>query len=141
MRYHYPGCPALAGKPVCLCGATAPPPKEPSKQPARPETVGAKAVVSSEFVGLLARLQVKWQNWKVRKTGRAYRHLSKAMQDDPGYALTWQCNIAMPIYDGANGKLTLPEANAIADRLMNHLFNVKQPNESSSPASGEKPRT
>ncbi len=23
----YEGCPALAGKPVCLCGATAPPPK------------------------------------------------------------------------------------------------------------------
>jgi hypothetical protein len=89
---------------------------------------GVVPVVSSEFVGLLGRLQVKWQNWKVRKTGRAYRHLSKAMQDDPGYALTWQCNIAMPIYDGANGKLTLPEANAIADRLMKHLFNVKQPN-------------
>ena len=46
------------------------------------------------------------------------------MRDDPSYAHSWQCNIAMPIYDGAKGKLTIHEANAIADDLMRHLFTL-----------------
>ena len=54
----------------------------------------------------------------------AYRTLTKAMKRDPDFAHTWQCNIAMPIYDGANGKLTHAEANTIADTLMKHLFDV-----------------
>lgn len=63
----------------------------------------------------------------MRGTGKAYRTLTKAMQDDPSYAHSWMCNIAMPIYDGAKGKLTIHEANAIADGLMAHLFEVKKP--------------
>ena len=47
------------------------------------------------------------------------------MQKYPDFAHIWQCNIAMPILDGANGKLNHEEANEIADRLMAHLFNVK----------------
>jgi len=60
------------------------------------------------------------------KTARAYRDLARAMQRDPDFAHTWQCNIAMPIYDGAKGKLSLDESNEIADRLMRHLFEVKK---------------
>jgi len=83
------------------------------------------------MVRLLANLKTHWRNWKVRGTGKAYRALTKAMRDDPGYALSWQCNIAMPILDGAKGKLTHAEANAIADDLMRHLFGVKKPNDKS----------
>jgi hypothetical protein len=79
------------------------------------------------IIRLLANLKIHWRNWKVRGTGKAYRALTQAMRDDPGYALSWQCNIAMPILDGAKGKLTRAEANAIADDLMSHLFAVKQP--------------
>lgn len=85
------------------------------------------AVAVQRSVGLLARLRVKWQNWKVRKTGRAYRHLCKAMKDDPGYALTWQCNIACVIFD--SNVCTQKQANEVADKMMAHLFEVrKQPN-------------
>jgi hypothetical protein len=55
-------------------------------------------------------------------TRRAVRHLSKVLQADNDYAITWHANIAMPIYDGAKGKLTPAEANEIADNLMRHLF-------------------
>lgn len=59
------------------------------------------------------------------RTARAVRDLSKALQEDNGFALTWHANIAMPIYDGAKGKLTSAEANEIADNLMRHLFQAK----------------
>ena len=71
-------------------------------------------------------LRVHWNNWWNRKTARAYNQLSSAMQNDPSFALSWQCNIAMPILDGAKGKLTAEEANAIADDLMRHLFGVRR---------------
>lgn len=67
-------------------------------------------------------LKTHWRNWWNRRTANAYRNLTKAMRDDPCYAHSWQCNIAMPIYDGAKGKLTIEEANQIADNLMKHLF-------------------
>lgn len=86
----------------------------------------------SAWLGRWQNLQTAWRNWRVRGTGRAYRALTKAMRDDPDFAHSWQCNIAMPILDGAKGKLTHAEANAIADELMQHLFEVKRPNESSS---------
>lgn len=84
----------------------------------------APAVAVHRSVGLLARLRVKWQNWKVRKTGRAYRHLCKAMKDDPGYALTWQCNIACVIFD--SNVCNQKQANEVADKLMAHLFDVRK---------------
>jgi len=84
------------------------------------------------LVRLLANWKTAWRNWKVRGTGKAYRALTRAMRDDPDYAHSWQCNIAMPILDGAKGKLTHAEANEIADNLMRHLFEVKKPNEPSS---------
>lgn len=72
-------------------------------------------------------LRAHWRNWWNRGTANAYKKLTKAMRDDPSYALSWQCNIAMPIYDGVNGKLSHAEANAIADTLMKHLFDVPNP--------------
>jgi hypothetical protein len=41
----------------------------------------------------------------------------------------------MPIYDGAKGKLTLEESNAIAHTLMKHLFDV--PNTTHEPTAPE----
>lgn len=76
---------------------------------------------------MIENLKVWCRNWKFRKTRRAVRHLIKAMQDDPSFAHSWQCNIAMPIYDNANGRLTLEESNYIADKLMAHLFEVRTP--------------
>ncbi len=60
------------------------------------------------------------------KTARAYRVLTRAMKRDPSFAHSWQRNIAMPILDGAKGKLSHAEANEIADRLMRHLFEVRK---------------
>ena len=80
------------------------------------------------LVGLRDRLRLAWHNWRVRGIAKAYRALTQAMRDDPDYAHSWQCNIAMPIYDGAKGKLTIEEANIIADNLMRHLFEVKKSN-------------
>jgi len=86
-----------------------------------PEPMGVVAVVQQRLV----RLGVWLRNLRAWKTARANRDLQRAMQKDPDFAHTWQCNIAMPIIDEADGKLTLKEANKIADRLMAHLFNVK----------------
>lgn len=57
----------------------------------------------------------------------AVETLSKALQEDPSFAIAWQSNIAMPIYDGARGRLSHAQANEIADRLMKHLFGVPIP--------------
>lgn len=91
---------------------------------------------------LKERLRVAWQNWKVRKTGRAVRYLSKQLQNDPGFRQSWHANIAMPIYDNTrdyspthfkqhDGEVVLgvrnmpvEQANYIADRVLNHLFNA-----------------
>lgn len=61
------------------------------------------------------------------KTQEAVEHLMAELQADPDFARAWQSNIAMPIYDGARGKITHRHANEIADRLMLHLFKVKMP--------------
>lgn len=71
---------------------------------------------------LLENIRVRWHNWRNRKVAKAYRALSQAMRDDPDFAHSWQCNIAMPIFDQT--KLSHEEANVIADRLMKHLFDV-----------------
>lgn len=95
-------------------------------QTTQKQTEGAVDVGSNRLLGFWAMLKVKWQNWRVRKTGRAYRTLTKAMRDDPGYALSWQCNIACVIFD--SNVCNQKQANEIADKLMAHLFEVKKPN-------------
>lgn len=80
----------------------------------------------TDWQKLINNLGTKWRNFKVRGTGKAYRKLTKAMKDDPDYAHSWMCNIAMPIYDNSKGKLSLQECNEIADILMSHLFGIKK---------------
>lgn len=78
----------------------------------------------SEISRFFFNLSVHWRNWWNRKTARAYKNLTKAMRDDELYAMSWKANIQMPIYDMTRGKLTIQETEAIADRLMKHLFGV-----------------
>lgn len=103
---------------------------------------------------LRIKIRVAWQNWKVRKTGRAVRHLSEQLRKDPGFRQTWHANIAMPIYDATRPTcsctplgpsehqhhpscpvyqagersdvhgMPIAQANHIADKLMKHLFNA-----------------
>lgn len=93
-------------------------------EPGLPEADGSAMHVKGNMDLGWENICVWWHNWRVRHIGRARKTLTKAMLDDPDFAHSWQCNIAMPIYDGAHGKLTLAEANAIADTLMLHLFDV-----------------
>ncbi|HOF19431.1 MAG TPA: hypothetical protein PK082_11020 [Phycisphaerae bacterium] len=79
---------------------------------------------TSRSMHLLDLIRVRWSNWKNRRVAKAYRTMADVLQRDCGYADAWQANIAMPILDGAGGKLTHAEANAIADRLMAHLWGV-----------------
>lgn len=77
----------------------------------------------------IQNLKVRWHNWRARGTKQAYEALTKAMREDRAYAYSWHCNIAMPILDGSNGKLTHEEANQIAEKLMAHLFGIKNSRE------------
>lgn len=49
----------------------------------------------------------------------AYEIIQKAIQTDPGYAWSWHCNIAMPMYDEGVDHFT---ANRGAARVMQILF-------------------
>lgn len=63
-------------------------------------------------------------------TQEAVEHLTVQLQSDPDFALAWQANIAMPILDGCRKReipMTHENANALADDLMLHLFQVKAP--------------
>jgi len=82
---------------------------------------------------LLARIHRKWSNAKTHwhnlknwKVAWAYQTITEAMQKDPDYAHSWQCNIAIPILDNCNEKLSPKECNFIADVLMKHLFGVQK---------------
>ena len=48
--------------------------------------------------------------------------LKRAMAEDPMYAWSWHCNIAMPIMDATGVSHAL--ANEAAARLMRHLFDI-----------------
>lgn len=88
---------------------------------------------------ILNRFSVWLRNLWHWRTAWAYRHLAKQMQKDRGYAESWQANIAMTIYDATKDdvlcRMNFPEGsalilhsnqcNALADRLMSHLFGVK----------------
>src|SRR5437867_4416091 len=81
---------------------------------------------------LTERLRVRWQNWKVRKVGKAMRVIGKDIQTDPGYRQTWHANIAMTIYDSTADQPAGPivshidQANYIADKLLKHFFGIEQ---------------
>ncbi len=99
---------------------------------------------------LRERLRVKWQNWRVRRTGQALRTLKKAMRDDPDYADSWYASIAMAVYDesrlsctcnfdkgheadcaivrahdGHYQQVSWEQANNTAARIMQIAFDVK----------------
>lgn len=79
------------------------------------------------------RLRVWWQNWKVRKTSRAYHQLRKALQEDKEYRNAWKANIACMIHDNVQagplgpenfigGDMPWEQSNQIATRIMDQLF-------------------
>ncbi len=70
------------------------------------------------------RFRVWLSNLRVLHIRIALFVLCRAMRKDPSFRDSWQANIAMPIYVGADFKLTPVEANKIADRLMKHLFDA-----------------
>ncbi len=77
------------------------------------------------FVQFYLNMRLRWRNWKVRKTGRAYVDLREAMKKDPDYAHSWHCNIAMPLMDASKGMISHSDANRYAAVLMKHLFGVE----------------
>jgi hypothetical protein len=52
----------------------------------------------------------------------AFQDLKKAVQDDAGYAIAWQANLAMPIMDAI--KCSHEDANIAGDALMKHIFDI-----------------
>lgn len=60
---------------------------------------------------------------------QAMRMLSTALQDDPGYAQSWHCNIAMSFFDAAGGLVNDPArqriANEAAKSFMKLAFGVE----------------
>lgn len=78
----------------------------------------------------MSELIRRWNNFKALPTKWAYRTLCRAMRRDPSYAHSWFCNISMPIYDMVNEGCVEPimspqRSSEIADRIMRHLFDVK----------------
>ncbi len=73
------------------------------------------------------RLSVWLHNLWHWRTRWAWRHLSKRMKRDRGYAESWQANIAMTIYDNSRSSAVInhEKCNQLADKLMSHLFDVQ----------------
>lgn len=55
-------------------------------------------------------------------TEEAFNHIVAEMKRDSSYAWTWQCNFAMILTDGG---IPSRQANVLADRLMQQIFNVE----------------
>lgn len=91
----------------------------PSKPKTMPQSNEKRAAIACQR---LVRLGVWFWNLRHWKTARAYRNLTRAMQEDSDYAHAWQCNIACSLIDEG---MSHKDANKAADRLMAHLFNVK----------------
>ena len=71
----------------------------------------------------------------LKTVAHAVSVLSKAMLDDPDFAWSWHCNIAMPIVDASGGAIGHADANKLATALMRHLFGVttKEPTAPAAP--------
>lgn len=52
----------------------------------------------------------------------AFDTFRTTMRDDPEYAWSWHCNLAMPIMDSTG--VSHEAANKAAARLMQHLFAI-----------------
>lgn len=55
-------------------------------------------------------------------TKEAMDHLTAVMKDDPEYAWSWHCNLAMPIMDSTD--CSHEQANRAAAALMQHVWGV-----------------
>lgn len=59
---------------------------------------------------------------------QAFHRLMQEVQEDHGYAWSWYCNLAMPIYDTLPAEITPPErlhmGRYAANHLMQHIFGV-----------------
>ena len=70
-----------------------------------------------------------------KKTEKAFEVLQKALQEDPSYAHSWHCNLAMSFKDSfLKGDRMSPESqhrvgNEGASRFMKLCFNVVTSNE------------
>lgn len=67
-----------------------------------------------------ARLHSLQTNWHLA----AWQDLAEAMEKNPDYAHSVQCNIACTIYDNANGRLSMVHSNIIADVMMRHFWDI-----------------
>lgn len=115
-------------------------------------TISATGYTKNYSVPLADRVSVWLTNLWHWRTAWAVRYLSKQLQRDKAFRDAWQSNIAMPIYDATHPQCTCPtkagrydahypecplyclplsdrelpayQCNAIADRLMKHLFDA-----------------
>lgn len=55
-------------------------------------------------------------------TAQAFETIKSAMQEDPGYAWGWHCNIAMAAVDSGVGRI---KANQSAAEFMRRCFGVE----------------
>lgn len=74
---------------------------------------------------LLDRIRIRWSNWKNRRVAKAYRTMSEALKNDPGFAESWRANIACVVHDTPASQTAWETANETADRLMAHLWGVR----------------
>lgn len=56
------------------------------------------------------------------QTKEAFETLKKAMEGDPGYALSWHCNIVWAAFDEG---VTSDVANRVANRFMKNCFGIE----------------
>jgi len=67
---------------------------------------------------------------------RAFKTLKQALKDDPDYAHSWHCNLAMAFYDSMDD-IEHPKnhkiANEGAQRFMKNCFDVETSNDMLSP--------
>lgn len=103
------------------------PPLEPHDIPTNTPTVGAVVLGHPGGAGTI--------NGKVVKpydpAPTAYSELKEALQDDPDYAWSWHCNIAMNLMDNlgsynpkANQQERSRVCNEAAAKMMNYIFNI-----------------
>lgn len=79
--------------------------------PVNPTMSHEQLVAAAESIGM-----------RKPSTGQSMKQLISTMQQDRGYAWSWQCNIAMAILD--SGGCTHRQANLAAARVMQRVFDV-----------------
>jgi len=82
-----------------------------------------------------------WNNLKALPTGWALDYLTRKIKQDPEYAYTWYCNIAVTLLDLG---IKPPIADRAAAKLMRRLFDAwsvdYMPEVTPNPPTPKKPR-